>query len=128
MQLDKIVVRFKDKRLMKGVTSSFSPDKNCFHMRLASGEVVKVNIEKLKAAFFVKRLEGNKNYQYKYNDVMPWGGNKIKIEFNDGEVMIGYAQNYLLGSTGFFVTPADLKGNNKRVFVVNSSTEKITFL
>jgi hypothetical protein len=128
MQTDKIVIRFKDKRLMKGITASFSPEKDSFHMKLAGGEVVKVNINNLKAAFFVKRLEGNKNYKYKYQDVMPWGGNKIKVEFNDGEVLIGYAQNYLLGSLGFFVTPADIKGNNKRVFVVNSSTEKVTFL
>jgi hypothetical protein len=128
MQAEKIVVRFKDKKLMKGVTSNFSHEKNSFYMRLISGEVINVNLDTVKAAFFVKNLDGNRDYEYKYKDVILWGGNKIKVQFNDGEVLIGYTQHYFLDCPGFFVTPADLKGNNQRVYVVSSSTEKVTFL
>ncbi|KPK01665.1 MAG: hypothetical protein AMK71_04665 [Nitrospira bacterium SG8_35_4] len=128
MQAEKIVVRFKDKKLMKGVTSNFSHEKNSFYMRLVGGQVINVKLDTVKAAFFVKKLEGNRDYEYKYKDVIPWGGNKIKVEFLDGEVLIGYTQHYFLDCPGFFVTPADLKGNNQRVYVVSSSTENVTFL
>jgi len=128
MQAEKIVVRFKDKKLMKGVTSNFSHEKNSFNMRLITGGVVNVNLDGVKAAFFVKKLEGNRDYEYKYKDVIPWGGNKIKVQFRDGEVMIGYTQHYFLDCPGFFVTPADINGNNERVYVVRSSTENVTFL
>lgn len=128
MRAEKIVVRFKDKKLMKGVTSNFSHEKNSFYMRLVSGETVNVKLKDVKAAFFVKKLEGDRNYQYKYKDIIPWGGNKIKVKFTDGEVLIGYTQHYFLDCPGFFVTPADVKGNNERVYVVSSSTDNVTFL
>lgn len=128
MQTNRIVIRFKDKKLMKGLTNDFSPHKRFFHLKLLSGSVVIVNTEKLKAAFFVKTFNGNKDYIYKYNDFIPWGGNKIKIEFIDGEEMIGYTPNHPSGHHGFFVTPADLQGNNKRIFVIASSTKKWTIL
>ncbi len=128
MKTNKMVVRFKDKSLIKGRAGNFSPAKTFFHLELISGEVVKVDIEKLKAAFFVKSFEGNKNYKYTYKDDIPWGGKKVKVEFIDGEVMIGYTPHYLFDHHGFFVIPADLQGNNNRVFVVTSATEKVTFL
>jgi len=128
MQAEKIVVRFKDKKLMKGVTSNFSHEKSSFYMRLVSGEIVNVKLKDVKATFFVKNLQGNSDYKYNYKDVIPWGGNKVKVTFTDGEVLIGYTQHYFLDCPGFFVTPADLKGNNQRVYVVSSSTENVTFL
>lgn len=128
MIIDKIVIRFKDKSVMKGKTDDFSLYKTFFHVKLLSGEVVKVDKEKLKAAFLVKSFHGNKNYTYTYADVIPWGGNKVKVEFTDGEVMIGYVPYYPYGHHGFFMTPADLKGNNKYVFVVTSAIKDINFL
>jgi hypothetical protein len=113
MRIDKIVARL---------------DKTFFHLKLLSGEVVKVDIEKLKAAFNVKTFNGNKNYNYTYKDVIPWGGNKVKVEFIDGEVIIGYTPHYSAGHQGFFITPADLQGNNKEVYVVTSATKEITYL
>lgn len=128
MKTDKLVVRLKNKTLLKGRTGDFSPINKLFHMRLLNGEEVMVDMEKIKAAFFVKCYDGNKNYKYKYEDKILWGGNKIEVKFIDGETMIGYAQHYDFTQYGFFITPADLKGNNNRVFVLNSAAEKITFL
>jgi hypothetical protein len=128
MKINKIVARLKDRTLMKGTTSDFLPENEFFNMKLLDGDVVPVNIDKLKALFFVKTFEGNKNYTYSYKDIIPWGGNKVKVEFFDGEEMIGYTPYHFYGQRGFFLTPADLKGNNRHVFVVTSSTQKITFM
>lgn len=128
MTVNKMVVRLKDKTLIKGTTDDFSLDKKFFNLRLLNGKVVTVNIEKLKAAFLVKNFNGNKNYKYTYKDFIPWGGNKVKVEFIDGEVMIGYTPYKSFAQQGFFITPADLKGNNKKVFVVTSATKEVTLL
>ncbi len=112
---------------MKGRIRDFSPQKTFFHLRLTSGELVKVDLEKMKAAFLVKSYNGNKQYAYTYRDYIPWGGNKVQVEFNDGEVLIGYTPYLPYGQQGFFVTPADLQGNNKSVFVVTSATKDISF-
>ena len=128
MREDKIVVRCKDKKIMKGKVHDFSATKVFFSMRLLSGERVKIKIEDVKAIFIVKNYEGNKDYKYSYKDVLLWGGMKIRINFKDNEVMIGYIPYHINSDRGFFVTPADLNGNNKNVFVIKSATREISYI
>lgn len=128
MIVEKMVIRYKDKTLLKGCTSDFSQEKREFHLKSQNGTVVKVDVEKLKAAFIVKTFEGNKHYRSTYQDPILWGGKKVKVEFADGEVMIGYIPCFLNGSQNFLVTPADVKCNNKEVFVVSSATRNITYM
>ncbi|UCH44438.1 MAG: hypothetical protein JSV11_09050 [Nitrospiraceae bacterium] len=128
MKTDKIVLRFKDKTLLKGHAKDFSPGKKIFHMRLLNGETVMVDVEKLKAVFFVKRFEGDKDYRYRYKDALPWGGTRMKVKFSDGEVMIGYTQHHQIIDDGFFMTSADIKGNNTCVYIIKSSTHQVSYL
>ncbi len=135
MNNNKMVIRFKDGTWMKGKSSDFFPSIRLFQLACLNGTVVTIDLKDLKAIFFVKSFQGNEHYIYKYEDVILWGINKMKIDFIDHESMIGYAQHYkclshhvYYSQYGFFITPADFKGNNNRVFVLNSATEKITFL
>jgi len=138
MLLNKIVARFKNGSLLKGKLLDFSPDKRYFHLELESGEVITVDLqnlkvveiqmEELKAAFFVKDFTGNKDHKDMYNDVITGSGKKVKVEFSDGEVIIGHTQGYSPERHGFFVTPADVNSNNERIFVIKSATKNITFL
>jgi hypothetical protein len=113
---------------MKGKTSNFSLYHNFFTLNLLNGEVITVNIEKMKAAFIVKSFDGNNNHTYTYKDKLPFGGTKVKIEFIDGEVMIGYNPYDVYGHHGFFLHPADMMGNNKCVFAVTTAIKKLSFL
>ncbi|MEW6600977.1 MAG: hypothetical protein AB1499_08395 [Nitrospirota bacterium] len=128
MIIDKLVVRFKDKTLIKGMAKDFSFYKSYFTMKLLDGEEVKVKVDMMKAAFIVKSFAGNQNYKYKYEDNIPYAGPKVKVEFIDGEIMIGYNVYDIYGPYGFFMQPADLQGNNKCVFVVASSIRELTML
>jgi hypothetical protein len=135
MQKSKMVIRCKDKSLIKGQSIDFLPANRFFQLECLNGDVVTVDMLEFKAIFFVKNFQGNENHNYRYEDVIPWGNNKIEIDFIDGETMIGYAQHYnckkhhvYYSQYGFFVTPADFKGNNVRVFVMNSAVERITFI
>ncbi|MBI4847362.1 MAG: hypothetical protein HY808_02110 [Nitrospirae bacterium] len=138
MLFNKIVVKFRSGSLMKGKTFDFSPEKRFFHVELVSGELVKIDMENLKtleidmedlkAAFFVKDFKGNKNHKNTYNDVITGSGKKVEVEFLDAETIIGYALNYSPDRYGFFIIPADLQSNNERVFVIRSATKRITLL
>ena len=128
MVLDKVVARFKDGSFIKGNTKDFSSNKNEFHLELINGEIKKIDIEKLKALFCVKSFEGNKNHVELYTDVIPKGGRKIIVEFDDGEIIIGYTQIYAPELEGFFLIPADTNSNNERIYVVTSATKKNSFL
>ena len=126
--VNKVVVRFKDGVIMKGQTSDFFPNKKEFHLEVQPGEIVSINTNELKAVFFVKDLEGDKNRKDMYDDIIAGGGKKIEVQFADGEVIVGFSQGYSPERIGFFFIPADKKGNNDRIFVVTSATKKITLL
>ena len=128
MQPNKVVVNFKDKTMKKGTTSDFLPNKAQFHLEEINGKIVEVSIEDMKALFFVKDFDGNKNHQDNYEDNVAGGGRKVKVKFSDSEIIIGFTIGYSPDRQGFFLTPADLQGNNERIFVVKSAAEKIEFL
>jgi hypothetical protein len=127
MQSNKVVIKFKDHSLMKGTTNDFIPNKKKFHLHCLNGEIKEIKIEDLKAIFFVKDFDGNKSYNYEYDETIPGAGRKISVKFFDGETLVGYTLGYSKERSGFFITPADQKGNNERIFVVSSATEKVEF-
>ena len=125
---NKVVARFKDGTIMKGTTSDFSPNKSVFHLTVTNGSIVEINIEQLKALFYVKDYKGNENRDDAYHDAVPGGGRKIQVEFFDNEVLIGFSQGYAANRPGFFVVPGDNENNNERIFIISSSTKKVSFL
>jgi hypothetical protein len=128
MEPNKVVLQFKNQTILKGKTSDFFPNKTSFHLQDTNGDIKEITIEDLKAVFFVKDFEGDKNRNDSYSDQIAGGGRKISVEFSDGETIVGYTLGYSPDRTGFYVTPADLKGNNDRIFVVKSATKKIEFI
>lgn len=128
MQTNKVIVRYKEGAVKKGNTSDFFPNKVSFHLNHLDGRIENVDVEDLKAVFFVKDFEGNKDYKKKYEDTIHGAGRKILVDFSDGESITGYALGYSPDRLGFFITPADLTGNNERIFVVKSATKSIKFL
>ena len=128
MQTNKVVLRFKDGTLIKGNTNDFFPNKTRFHINRPDGKIEEIELEDLKAVFFVKDFEGNKDYQKTYEDTIPGAGRKILVEFTDAESITGYALGYSPDRPGFFITPADLASNNERIFVIKSATKNVKFL
>jgi len=130
---NRIVARFKDARLLKGYTHDFNPVKETFHMTSEldhdKGKIYEVACSDLKAIFFVKTLTGNVNYKEKKRfdevDATNLRGIKIKIEFNDGEVMCGISLGYSKNRKGFFIIPVDPQSNNERVYVIASSVRSV---
>jgi len=122
---NKVVVKFKDKSVLKGKTCNFYQDRALFHLMKLKGELIEIRLEQLKAIFFVKDYDGNKDHVKAYGDRIAGYGRKLKVSFLDGETIIGYTRRYAPDRQGFYIVPADLKGNNERVFVVRSATKKI---
>jgi hypothetical protein len=128
MEANKVVVKFKDKRIMKGKTSDFFPNKKQFHLIDKTGETLDIEVEDLKAIFFVKDYEGNKDRRKVYQDELTGTGRKMQVDFSDGESIIGFTLGYSPERQGFYLTPADAEGNNIRIFVVKSATNNVAFI
>lgn len=125
MSANKVVIKFKDGSVRKGRTNNFFPNKASFHLQALDGGGVEVALEDLKAVFFVKDFDGSKEHRKEYTDRVPGGGRKLRVTFRDGESMIGFTTGYSPERAGFYLVPADLKGNNERIFVVKSATQRV---
>lgn len=128
MEANKVVIHLKDGTVKKGNTSDFLPNKKSFHLNLVDGGVETIDVDTMKALFFVKDYEGNKDHKRDYSDVIAGGGKKVEVSFNDGETIIGYVLGYSPERQGFIMTPADVSGNNERIFVVQTAIKQVTFL
>jgi len=130
---NRIVVHFKDGRLLKGFTHDFTPVKDIFHVNSEQesdhGKIYEVFCPNLKAIFFVKTLTGDANYKEKkkFDEVDTSGlrGIKIKVEFNDGELLRGISLGYSKTRKGFFVIPVDPMSNNERVYVIANAVRDV---
>jgi len=125
----KIIVRFTDGKVLKGTTADLFPNKAVFHLKdKDSGIIQEIDIFYLKAVYFVKCYDGNPGYQEK-DDIERIGlGKKIKVQFKDGETLIGYTQGYSPNRDIFIVFPADPGSNNEKVFVVTNATSMVSFI
>jgi len=117
-----VVVHFLDGRVLKGNTQDFSPKRQVFHLFPADGSPgFQIRMQDLKAAFFVKTLEGDADRPdlkgFIAGPAENAHGTKIAVLFSDGELLCGHSMGYSPHRPGFFLVPTDEKSNNKRVFV-----------
>ncbi len=87
-----------------------------------------VEIEDLKAVFFVHDFVGNPEYQETSGTEPPKHGRRIEVVFRDGERLHGRTDAYNPKKMGFFMFPADPKSNNIRIFVVNKNALQVQFV
>lgn len=126
----KIIARFRDGRMAKGLSHDFFPNKPHFHVNGTSNEPVMVKMNELKAVFFVRSFGGNPAYVERkgFLDGEKPPGRKVEVTFEDGEVVRGSILGYNPKQTGFFLFPVDPNSNNTKVFVVNGAVKGFQYL
>ena len=132
--MNKVVARFLGDNLIKGTTNDFFSGAEVFHLSLlgapAEDKPIEIYTNNLKALFFVKDFLGNSHYvnRNEFDPKYPPTGLKIRVEFKDGEVLVGSSTEYKPGRLGFFLIPADRNTNNELCYVVVEATKEIRIL
>ena len=134
MEPSKIVARYRDGRTLKGTSQNFFPNKPVFHVHRAGetgpGDLVEVNVEDLKAVFFVRDFTGNPKHVER-KQLAPGEraqGRLMEVTCKDGEVIVGTTTGYDPKRPGFFLFPIDPSTNNVRIFLVTSAVRTARFL
>jgi hypothetical protein len=134
MDPSKIIARYRSGKVLKGYSQNFFPNKPVFHVSLLGGtgpgDLVEVNIEDLKAVFFVRDFAGNPKHVER-KQLVPGDrpqGRLMEVTCKDGEVIVGTTTGYDPKRPGFFLFPIDPSANNARVFVVASAVRTARFL
>lgn len=133
MEVLKVVIRYTDGRVVKGLTQNFFPNKDRFHIRSASTtseDPIEILIKDLKAIFFVRDFDGNPEYNERkeYTAGEKVHGKIVEVTFMDGEVLVGTTLGYNPNRLGFFVFPADQSSNNIRAFAVMTAVKSVRYL
>ena len=130
--MNQVVVHTRQGQLLKGTTNDFLPTKDRFHLAPAEAppgtKSQEILIANLKAVFFVRDLIGQSQHtkQNSFDVNRALQGRKIRVVFQDGEIMLGTTQGYQPGRPGFFMVPADPESNNERCYVVSAATKEVT--
>ena len=126
----KVVARYRDGRVLRGYTTDFNVTRSQLHLSSApcSEDSLIVPLTQLKALFFVRDFSGDPAYVEEKTFAAPAQGRKLEVTFDDGEVLVGSTLSYRPEGYGFFVHPADKKGNNARVFVASGAVRHVRFL
>jgi len=123
-----VVAHFLDGRLVKGVSLDVAPNRPRCHVK-AGEAMVEVELAKLKALFFVRDVEGDREYAESLtvdpSDMRLRGAKGIEVTFHDGERLVGLTNRFPPNQQFFFVLPIDAKSNNIRVLVNRFAVESI---
>jgi len=132
----KVVVKYKDGKIIKGWVEDFRSDRESFILypliEYSEEERLEIKFSSLKAVFFIKDFAGNKDYKnvrtFDVDTKVTPSQRKIVVLFKDGENLYGTSHSYGPNRKGFFVYPIDPKDNNERIFVLHSAVESIRLM
>lgn len=118
---EQMVLRMLDGSVKKCTTfSHFSAAHSKVKVVTTGGLVESVDLDDVKAIFFVRDLQGDPGYVPKkeFHEGSPLAGRAVTVRFPDGELLRGRVINLAEQNRGFFLFPADPLENNRKVFVI----------
>lgn len=126
----KTVARFTDGSVVKGYNADFDVNRPSFSLSPTpdpASAPVTIPVAALKGVFFVRDFAGDPKYKERKTFFGATTGRRVHVTFNDGELVIGTTQGYRADGAGFYLTPADPRANNARIFVVSSAVRQVRF-
>jgi hypothetical protein len=129
----KVVIHFRDGSIRRGTIASFPPHGTRFVLNIAGrAETRDISLHDLKAVFFVKELRGLPDYRE--SKKFPSRGKsdglsgRVRVVCADGEILVGYCDEYRANQPGLFLYPPDRRSNNERVYILAGAIEKLEFV
>jgi hypothetical protein len=118
---NKMVARYRDGRVVKGTSLDIDPARPSCHVRTPDSETIEVQLQELKALFFVRSFEGDATHDENRTpdpeDLRNRGSTLVRMTFEDGEVMVGLTIRHPPNRPFFYVLPVDSRSNNIRMLV-----------
>lgn len=121
-----VAVRYQDKRLLKGWTSDFMPNRAFFHLLLEDRDApTRVELNGMKAVFFLKSPGRDPAFFDRRTFAKRMGsGTKVWLEFTDGERLAGWSSSFASSANGFYMFPADSESNLEKAYVFRSAIQR----
>ena len=119
--IQKVVAHFIDHQIVKGTSVDVDPSRPRCHINTDDRGLMEVDLDQVKALYFVKDLGGNAAYDEAQapsaGDSRLRGSTLIDITFLDGEHLGALTNRYPPRGRLFFVVPMDPQSNNQRILI-----------
>ena len=126
----RLVVRYLDGRLVKGYGRDLQPTRGTVDLWSEPGgpteSRITIPLAQLKAACLGFDGDSSDAIEASTEEAVAVG-RRITITFVDGEVLRGTTLSYNHGALGFFVSPADSRTNNMKMFVLSGAIRHVQF-
>jgi hypothetical protein len=131
--MNRVVARFRDGRILKGVALDLDPAKPLFHLRPPEGgKAHEIRLDDLKAIFFVRSFEGDPERDEMRTldpgDVRARGSTTVSFTFEDGETIVGLAIRHPPIKAFHYIVPADPDSNNIRILINQAAVKSMDAL
>jgi len=128
----KVIIELLERKLLRGYVNPVQLSRaESVDLLTPNGEHEEVDLEKVRAIYFVRDLQQNIEMERKSFLSRPkMDGLWVRLRFRDGESLEGVIANDLLGlqENGLQMTPPDFKSNTDRIFVPRSALTEFTVL
>ena len=106
---ERVAARFNNGKVLKGYVKDFTADSEMVFLdEVESGMNHIIPINELKALFFIRTFEGDREYREKKAfGVSPSKGRKVFIKFKDKESLIGFIDGEVPFQKGFTLAKPD---------------------
>lgn len=125
---NRVVARALDGTMVKGTCLAVDPARPTCQIRTATVPV-DIPLAQLKALFFVRDLVGNARREDSQvldpDDPRLAGANLVEILFQDGERLMGLAEEFPPDLPFWYVTPLDAGSNNLRILVNQAAVRDV---
>ncbi len=116
-----VAIKTLQGRVLKGHIDDFKPANGNVKLVQKDDEIVVLPLSGLKAIFFL-RPAGRPAVP---ESVLRPGAVKVRVDFADGERLMGYSYGLRAGQAGFFVYPVGKTDRNERIYVIRANALKI---
>jgi len=135
----KVILRFVDGKMLKGFIRDLKISEEYLYIEDESNHQHKVRLKELKAIFFVRKFEGERQHQERksFTGTLP-GSKRVFVKFKDGESIMGNMEGEIPWERGFFlesmkektftIIPVDEDSNNTKILVVTTSVKDVAMI
>jgi len=135
----RVILRFVDGKMLKGFIRDLKIAEEYLYLEDESNHQHKVRLKELKAIFFVRKFEGERNHLEKksFTGTRP-GSKRVFVKFKDGETIMGNMEGNIPWEKGFFlesmkekaftIVPVDEDSNNTKILVVTTSVQDVAMI
>lgn len=127
---DRMVIRFLDGTVLKAFGDNFLPSDERIMVTECDGPMRTIELAAVKMVCFVKQFVTDSQNTHRPPPPLIYQaipGSKVRMEFTDGEVLMGIATLEAAPSRGFFVTPLNPNSNNLQIYVNPKALKRFRF-